>query len=147
MDGVPYESHLKGALEQVIDTHKIDVVSLDPFIKAHGLEENSNGAIDYVCTLLAKMAIEKKCAFDLPHHTNKGPAAAGDANRSRGASAMKDAARLVYTLTPMSPEEAGAFGVAEDERRALIRLDSGKVNIAPPASDATWFRLAGRAAG
>jgi hypothetical protein len=56
---------------------------------------------------------------------------------------MKDAARLVYTLNPMTTEEAKQFGVDEAERRSLIRLDSGKVNIAPPAQMAKWFRLIG----
>jgi hypothetical protein len=134
---------LQAALELAIDRFKIDLISLDPFIKSHGLEENSNGAIDYVCTLLAKLAIDKNISIDLPHHTNKGAATAGDANRGRGASAMKDAARLVYTLTPMSSEEAEAFGVTEAERRLLVRMDNGKVNIAPPASEARWFKLTG----
>jgi AAA domain len=142
-DGEPKAGELERLLRDTIDTRKIDVVSLDPFIKSHGLEENSNNAVDYVCTLLAKLAIELDCAIDLPHHTRKGSAGAGDADRGRGASAMKDAARLVYTLTPMSPEEAERFGIAEAERRSLIRLDSGKVNIAPPSADATWFRLIG----
>jgi hypothetical protein len=107
------------------------------------MEENNNGQIDYVCTVLAKMAIEQNVAIDLPHHTSKAPALAGDANRSRGASSMKDAARLVYTLTPMSSEDAKMFGRAETERRSLVRMDSGKVNIAPPASEAKWFRIVG----
>ena len=142
-DGVAVEGPFRVALQVTIHKHSIDVVSLDPFVKAHGLEENSNGAIDMVCTLLAKIAVEENCAIDLPHHTNKGPAAAGDANRGRGASAMKDAARLVYTLTAMSPEEALTFGVSEAERRSLVRMDGGKVNIAPPARAARWFRLVG----
>ena len=45
---------------------------------------------------------------------------------------MKDAVRLVYTLTPMSVEEAQAFGVNDEQRRLLIRMDSGKVNITTP---------------
>ena len=36
----------------------------------------------------------------------------------------------------MSPDEAKKFGLSEAERRNLIRLDSGKVNIAPPAREA-----------
>jgi AAA domain len=142
-DGAPAAGKLEGLLRQAIADRKIDVVSLDPFIKSHGLEENSNGAIDYVCTLLAKMAIEYDCAVDLPHHTKKGIGGAGDADRGRGASSMKDAARLVYTLTPMSAEEAEQFGIKEADRRSLIRLDSGKVNIAPPSSAANWFHLVG----
>ena len=131
-------------IERAIKHHKIDVVSLDPFIKSHGFDENSNNAIDFVCTLLAKIAIDRDCAVDLPHHTNKqvsrGP---GDADRGRGASSMKDAARLVYTLNPMTTEEAEQFNLSEADRRSLIRMDSGKVNIAPPSHEATWFRLIG----
>jgi hypothetical protein len=43
----------------------------------------------------------------------------------------------------MSAEEAQAFGIAEEERRALVRMDSAKVNIAPPMSKAKWFRIVG----
>jgi hypothetical protein len=142
-DKGPAEGPLKLAIEKAIDKHKIDLVSLDPFIKSHGMEENNNMQIDYVCTVLTKMAINENVAIDLPHHTNKTPAPAGDANRSRGASSMKDAARLVYTLTPMSPDEAKTFGLSEAERRSLVRMDSGKVNITPPASEAKWFRIVG----
>lgn len=56
---------------------------------------------------------------------------------------MKDGARLVYTLAPMSPDEAQALGVTEADRRRLIRMDSGKVNIAPPMAEAKWFQLVG----
>lgn len=142
--GTPVEGQLNNLLDDAIKKLGIDVVSLDPFIKLHGLEENSNGAIDYVCTLLAKIAIDHDCAIDLPHHTKKGlGGGAGDADRSRGASSMKDAARLVYTLTAMTPDEAEQFGVSEIDRRSLVRLDSGKVNVAPPSRQATWFRLIG----
>lgn len=134
---------LEALLRQAITDHKLDVISLDPFVKTHGLEENSNGAIDHVCTLLVTIAIDRNCAVDLPHHTRKGLATPGDGDRGRGASAMKDAARLVYTLTPMSPEEAKQFGITEAERRSFVRMDSGKVNIAPPSRQAKWFRLVG----
>jgi hypothetical protein len=124
-------------------------VILDPFVKAHGIVENDNNAIDRVCDLLATLAIELNCAADLPHHVNKGQGAPapGDANRSRGASAFKDAARLVYTLTPMSKDERELFDISEAEARHLVRLDSAKVNIVPPATKARWFRLVGVSLG
>src|SRR4029077_19262519 len=42
-----------------------------------------------------------------------------------------------------SPEEAQALGISEADRRSLIRMDSGKVNIAPPTLEAKWFRIVG----
>jgi hypothetical protein len=43
----------------------------------------------------------------------------------------------------MTPEEGQAFGLSEAERRLLIRMDSAKVNIAPPMAEARWFKLVG----
>jgi len=113
------------------------------FIKLHAVEENDNGAMDYVCDLLTKIAIDGNIAVDAPHHTKKGQQTAGDADAGRGASSARDAGRLLYTLTRMSEEEAKAFGIPAEQRALYIRLDSSKVNIAPPPSEATWFKLVG----
>jgi hypothetical protein len=47
----------------------------------------------------------------------------------------------------MNAEEAKAFGIAEEERRLFVRMDSAKVNIAPPMATAKWFRLVGVSLG
>ncbi len=142
-DGTPKACELVPVLHIIIAHYKIDVVSLDPFIKTHTLEENSNSALDFVCGLLTAIAIRHNCAVDAPHHTRKGPASPGNADSGRGGSSMNDAARLVFSATPMTTEEATQFGLPEAERRSLIRIDSAKVNITPPSSDATWFRIVG----
>jgi hypothetical protein len=134
---------LAGAIEAEIVKHKIDIVSIDPFVKSHGVEENSNSMIDNVIQILSDLAIKHNIAMDTPHHTRKGTQDAGNASTGRGAGAMKDAARLVYTLTPMSADEGKAMGVAEEDRRSLVRMDSGKVNIAPPMRLARWYKLVG----
>jgi hypothetical protein len=134
---------LADALETVIITRKIDLISLDPFVKTHSVEENSNSAIDDVVQVLTDMAAKHDISIDVPHHTSKGAADPGNAGRGRGASAMKDGGRLIYTLTTMTPEEAQTFGVSEEERRCLVRMDSATVNIAPPAAHTKWFRLIG----
>jgi hypothetical protein len=67
----------------------------------------------------------------------------GDADTGRGASGIKDAGRLVYTLTVMREEEAKIFGINEVDRLGYVRLDPAKVNIAPRAQQAKWFRLVG----
>ncbi len=142
-NGTPRIGALRGWLERALERRRPDLVIIDPFIKSHGLEENSNSAIDFVTGLLAQIAIDHDCAVDVPHHVAKGVATPGDASKARGASAFKDAARLVYSLTLMTSEEAKMFNVAEEDRRRLVRVDSAKVNIAPPSAAATWFRLVG----
>jgi hypothetical protein len=56
---------------------------------------------------------------------------------------MTNAMRLVYTLTPMSPEEAKAFNIEESGRREYTRVDSAKVNITKHLGAAKWFHLVG----
>jgi hypothetical protein len=43
----------------------------------------------------------------------------------------------------MTEEEAKTFGVKAEERNLYVRLDSGKVNLARPSGEATWFKLIG----
>jgi hypothetical protein len=104
------------------------LVGLDPFVKLHSLNENDSGDMDFVCDLLTRIAVETKIAVDIPHHVHKGSIAPGDADAGRGSSGIKDAGRLTYTLTPMSPNEARAFSVTSEERFSYVRLDSAKVN-------------------
>ena len=130
-------------LRETIKRRQIDLLGLDPFVKLHALEENDNGAMDFVCDLLVKLAIEFNIAVDVPHHTKKGLQTAGDADAGRGASAARDAGRLMYTLTRMTDDEGDTFGIPAEERRLYVRLDTSKVNIAPPSGEATWFKLIG----
>jgi hypothetical protein len=134
---------LGGKLIEIIERRRIDLVILDPFIKSHGCEENDNNAIDHVTGLLTELAIRFNVAIDAPHHVSKGVADPGNANRGRGASAFKDAARLVYTLSKMTQDEAKALGIDDADRWRYVRVDSGKVNIAPAAATAQWYRLVG----
>jgi hypothetical protein len=134
---------LRNRVISTIREHRIDVVVFDPFVKAHGVGENDNNAIDQVTGILADIAITENVAVDAPHHMSKGSSDPGNANRGRGASAFKDAARLVYTLTPMSKDEGQEMGLPPDLASHLIRMDRGKVNLAPPSYGATWFRLVG----
>jgi hypothetical protein len=99
--------------------------------------------MDFLCDLLTQLAIQHDIAIDAPHHTRKGNLTPGDADTGRGGSSIKDAGRLVYTLTPMSEADAKMFGINEVDRQRYVRLDPAKVNIAPRAQSAKWFRLIG----
>jgi hypothetical protein len=144
----PIPTKLFDWLEEYIRDNNIELIILDPLIKLHATEENDNSGIEQVCARLAQLAVEKNIAVDMPHHVRKGAAEPGDADMGRGASAAKDAGRLGYTLTPMTPKMAEACGVKEEAlRRSLVRMDSAKVNLAPPTVNTIWFRLVGVSLG
>ena len=91
--------------------------------------------------MLADIADEFDCAIDLVSHARKGQPTPGDAERERGASAKKDAGRLMRTVTGMTTAEAQLYHVANKERPALVRVDDAKVNLTPRSDSAMWFKL------
>jgi hypothetical protein len=118
-------------------------LGIDPFVKTHSVGENNNDAIDAVAQVLTDLTHKYNISVDAPHHTSKGPADPGTAHKGRGASALVDAGRLIYTLAPMTQDEAKTFGLPPEDARGYIRMDKGKVNLAPPARVAKWFKLVG----
>jgi hypothetical protein len=141
--GGPRRGQLYTELCTAITKLQIDLIGLDPFIKAHSAEENDNNALDEVCILLATLAAENNIAADLIHHSRKGSANPGDAERSRGASATVDACRLVRTVTRMSDGDAATMGIPPENQQTLIRVDDAKINLTRRAGDAMWFKLIG----
>jgi hypothetical protein len=141
--GRALRGQLGAKIEAAIITHNIDLVAIDPFVKSHAVPENENSIMDEVMQVLTDLASKHNIAIDAPHHISKGLADPGNANRSRGATAIVNAGRLVFTLTTMNTEEAQAFGIAETERKQYVRVDSAKVNITKSGSAAKWFKLVG----
>jgi AAA domain/alpha-glutamyl/putrescinyl thymine pyrophosphorylase clade 1 len=131
---------LEGMLRRAIARTRCDLLILDPFVKLHGLNESDNPDMDFVCSLLIKIAQDCNIAVDSPAHTHKGAITAGDADARRGASAQRDAGRLDYTFTVMPEDEAKQFGIAADVRKSYMRLDKAKANIVR-AVKARWFQL------
>lgn len=128
-------------LEATIRERKIAVVTVDPFVSSHMVSENNNGAIDAVAKRWKRLAKNTGCAVVLVHHTKKLGGREVTAEDGRGAVALRDAARVVLPLNPMSDREAEELGISDpDLRRSLVRIDMGKANRAP-AGAATWIKL------
>jgi hypothetical protein len=142
-EGVVQIGKLRGALEHSIERRGIDAMFLDPLIKAHGVSENDNAGMDFVAEQMSDIVTRYDIGLCVPQHTRKGPPDPGNADTGRGASALKDAFRLCYTLFPMSAEEASLFGIKPEERAALVRLDNAKVNLVRRSVTPRWFELVG----
>jgi RecA-family ATPase len=121
---------------------KIDVCSLDPLITLHGVPEGDNGKMYRVIRVFADIGDEMDCAFELSHHTRKGPAGGNPyeytADDMRGASAVRDAVRAARILNHMSVAEAEEVGIPEHDRASYFRADRAKGNYSRPAKVATW---------
>lgn len=128
-------------IEREIAERGVDALIVDPFVACHEVPENDNGAINVVVKQWARLADRTGCAIELVHHTRK--AGAGQAETTvedgRGAGALLAGVRSARVLNGMSQSEATEWGITE--RRLYFRVDNGKANLAPPASQAKWRRL------
>lgn len=135
------------AFEQLTATIRercIAALIVDPLVSSHSVRECSNEAIDAIVKRWKRLAQETGSAIVLVHHTRKLGGREVTAEDGRGAVALRDAARIVLTLNPMSEREAEGLGIADpQERRTLVRIDVGKANRAP-ADAATWIKLEGQ---
>lgn len=131
-------------IEAALIADAIDVWILDPFISAHQVPENDNGAIDAVVKRLGIVAERTRCAIELVHHVRKpggGNTAATDVNDARGASALIGGVRSARVLNVMSKDEADLIGIDGNDRLSYFRVDNGKSNLAKRTDLATWRRI------
>lgn len=142
------------AVGEVIEEMKardIGVLQVDPFIKTHSLDENSNPEVDYVCSTFADIAKAARASIDLVHHVRKGQpggaAVPGNIDQARGASALSGAVRAARTLAVMTQKEAEAFGITEERRPYFVRCDDAKANMSRPLAQAEWYERHSQAIG
>jgi hypothetical protein len=132
------------ALIKFMVEKKADVLSVDSFIRTHGVNENDNTSIEQVIECYEEIAQKAKCSVHLWHHTRKGKSGEGETTveAARGAQAFIDACRSVRILETMSKTDARKLGV-EDEKhyRRYFRVFSGKRNFAPHIEESNWFYI------
>lgn len=140
-DGLVMNQALAEQLTCELTERRIDFLSLDPFVSAHGVNESDNGEIDAVAKQLASIASASRTAINVSHHTSKAGAVDTTALSARGAVALINACRSALTINRMSEEEGARFGIEGEERRSYFRAYDDKNNRAPPASESDWYRL------
>ncbi|MXO75010.1 AAA family ATPase [Altererythrobacter aerius] len=140
-DGFTLAEEVFAQLAATIRERGIATVIVDPFVSSHAVRESSNEAIDAITKRWKRLAQETGSAIVLVHHTRKLGGREVTAEDGRGAVALRDAARVVLPINPMGDKEAEELGIVNpQERRSLVRIDTGKANRAPPDA-ATWIKL------
>jgi hypothetical protein len=127
------------ALVAEIRARNVDLVTIDPFVKVHRLNENDNTGLDVVVTAFADVAHQCQCAVEIVHHVRKLGGAEATVEDGRGASSVLGAVRSARVLNRMTKEEGEKAGGAD--YLSTFRATNGKSNMAPPAASSDWFRL------
>lgn len=128
------------AIKTVVETNKIDVFIIDPFVSSHHVSENDNNAIDLVLREWAGIAHKAGCAIELIHHVRKTGGGEVKLEDARGASALEGAVRSARVVNRMTEDEAKKAGV--DNHRLYFRVGTEKSSMSTPSDKATWFHLA-----
>jgi hypothetical protein len=113
---------------------------IDPFVRAHRVNENNNMAIDLVCQCVQHITIRVGISMSVVHHSNKaGAGAAGSAAAARGATSLVAASRIAHTLVNANEAESKMLGIPKLKSPFYVRLDDAKANLSPPGASTRWF--------
>ena len=123
----------------IVKSNNIDVISIDPFVSTHAVNENDNSAIRDVIECYDYIAEQGNCAIHLWHHTRKGNGLGASVDSARGASSFVDACRSVRILETMTTDEGKKQKIANHRR--YFRAFSGKLNFAPPSENSEWYHV------
>ena len=140
-DGLIQNDELLAFMIRKIKANNIGVVILDPFVSAHLVNENNNGSVQAVVAMLRKLARDTNSSVQLVHHIRKGNGEDATVDSVRGAGSLIGAARAARVINRITPEDAQALGVDEQESLGIFRIDDGKANLAPPSDKATYRRM------
>ncbi len=125
-----------------IAKNSIKLVTIDPFVRCHAVDENSNAQIDAVVNAFAKIAETTECAIHLVHHDGKGKHNDRDIDSARGASSLVSAARIAHRLRILTDEEASKCGVKRSDAWKYVALIQAKSNMGP-RTKLQWFEKRG----
>jgi len=142
-------------LIEFINEHEVGLVIADPLVSLHTLNENDNMEQNEVVKILRHICGKTGAAVVLVAHTHKTRSAlskgtasdhfSGDANLMRGASAIKDGARIVYTMERLADrgeEACKLYDIDDDLKRRMVFLSDAKTNFSLRSNSWTWLRQA-----
>lgn len=129
-------------IESALIARRIDVWTIDPFISAHQVSENDNGAIDAVIKRLGIVAERAKVAIELVHHVRKGNGVSETTvEDARGASALIGGVRSARVLNVMSKDIASAAQIEPKDRYRYFSVTNGKANLGPRSDVGVWREI------
>lgn len=119
------------------------LVIIDTMRRIHQLDENDNGEMSALLAILEQLCAELGVTVIFLHHTAKG-SEKGDAQASRGASALTDNARWILRLDNMKADEAEKLSdrrfdgtpIGADRAGFFVQMTHAKCNYGVAPKDA-----------
>lgn len=132
-------------LQKYMLEEDIGVFIGDPLVSLHESDENNNTEMQRVMDGAVTLAANTNAAGLLLTHTSKPSLAssdnyAGNPGSIRGATAVKDAARVALTAFGMSEKDGERYNIKPEFRHRYVRFDGAKENLTLGGSEPQWFK-------
>ena len=128
------------AINKHIRDNQIEYVIYDPLVEmSKGVNENDNGEMNTVVSLMRFVARTNCIHACTVHHFRKG-AGASDSGSVRGAGAITALGRINMNLEKLSEADAKEYGISEEDRHNILKLVVAKNNHGPTGST-HFFRI------
>lgn len=122
------------------------LVVFDTLTRWHKMNENDNGQMAQVLSVMEMIAKETGAAILFLHHVSKGMAREGrqdEQQATRGAASITDNARWQGWMQTMGVDAAKEYGIDDDNRRRYVAVGGNKENYGQATPDAWLERKAG----
>jgi len=122
--------------------HKnVDVIVFDPLVNLHTCNENDNGQMRFVMSILNRIACETRTSVFITHHTTKGSTkeSKGDPDTIRGASAIINSARISLMISSITDEDRTELNITEEDHNSYARIDDAKANMYMKTGKASMY--------
>jgi hypothetical protein len=141
------EAHLRRVIDYSAGAR---LIVLDTLSRIHSLDENSNGDMAHLVSVLEHIAATTGAAVLYLHHVNKGSARDGQTDQqqaARGASALIDNARWCGYVAKMTEQEAERMSdrgfdrapIGNERRGLFVRFGVSKQNYDATPLD-RWYQ-------
>ncbi|BDN94846.1 hypothetical protein KAM497c_43900 (plasmid) [Aeromonas caviae] len=141
------EAHLRRVIDYSAGAR---LIVLDTLSRIHSLDENSNGDMAHLVSVLEHIAATTGAAVLYLHHVNKGSARDGQTDQqqaARGASALIDNARWCGYVAKMTEQEAERLSdrgfdrapIGNERRGLFVRFGVSKQNYDATPLD-RWYQ-------
>lgn len=134
-------------LDWLRDLPRVLATFVDPLAAWHRLIENSNEALQLLCTKLRAVAVQGKRHVGVDHHVTKiamsdPEAHVGNLAAVRGAGSITAYTRWAFTVAKLKAETAAAHGIGEaEERWRYRRLDPLKTSYRPDGNEMRLLKV------
>jgi regulatory protein RepA len=127
------------------------LIVLDTLSRIHQLDENSNGDMAQLVSMLEYLSVQTGGTILFLHHVSKGSASLGQSDQqqaARGASALIDNARWCGFVSKLTADESEKLSgdragtpIGEQQRGYYVRVGTSKQNYGSPTED-RWYKRA-----